>query len=196
MSDRKKWVYVRLSEEDHIALAYQASELGKRVADLAADYVEQILVDTARMSDDVQMKVYAATAIARRRDILRTQLEYIALSALRDEDEDAMRSLQSLCQETGFAVEEIVESASRFGSTSAGTGGARLDEIQMFLYRLLSAGPIPATAAKEAASQQGYSEGLTNKAKRRLGVKSYRRPSGSGIEWMWELQSGQEVSSD
>jgi hypothetical protein len=64
-----------------------------------------------------------------------------------------------------------------------------LDRAAVFLVDLLSAGPLPATEVAAAHTQSGYARTTVLRAKRELGVISYRQ----GGKWFWSLHDPKNI---
>ena len=60
-------------------------------------------------------------------------------------------------------------------------------EAEYVLYSILVEGPVPAKECIKLASEAGVSERTLKRAKKRMGVPSWKEESGKKCKWLWEL---------
>ena len=68
-----------------------------------------------------------------------------------------------------------------------------LTEARYVLYSILSQGQVPANDVIRLAKRAAISERTLKRAKRDLGVRSWKFGSGSGSRWFWELPDDEEL---
>ena len=66
-------------------------------------------------------------------------------------------------------------------------------EAQQVLYSILSKGRVSANNVHRFAKQATVSERTLKRAKRNLGVRSWKFGSGPGSRWYWELPDDQKL---
>lgn len=189
-SNSSKWIYVRLSPTEHIALMRRASSNGQHISEEAADYIRQGLIADARESDDVEMRIFCESQKVRRRDALLAQLECIAVGT--GDDAEETEKFEQLCIDAGFDPQEVMASAQRTGGRVpvmvSGAVGKKIDEAQVFIAAMLRGGPVSASTALASGIEAGFGETTMNQAKRRLGVKSVRCSN----EFTWVLPENEQ----
>jgi hypothetical protein len=72
-------------------------------------------------------------------------------------------------------------------TSAAGQKANEQGECSVLLMELLAAGPLPATEIWEAMEANSFAESTVKRAKKALGVKSYREAGG----WLWACQEYQ-----
>jgi hypothetical protein len=72
-------------------------------------------------------------------------------------------------------------------ANAAAAEHSMLLEAQYVLYSILAEGQVPANDVIRLAKTAGVSERTLKRAKRDLGVSSWKRGSGPGSRWFWEL---------
>jgi hypothetical protein len=68
-----------------------------------------------------------------------------------------------------------------------------LREAQYVLYSILAVGPVQANEVIRLAKSAGVTERTLKRAKRDLGVRSFKEGSGPGSRWLWELPVDEEL---
>lgn len=179
---RDKWVYTRLTSIEHNALLKSATERGQSAVDLAADLIRDGLIQAADNDNSIEMRIFKAHQKARARELLRLQLETIASNV--DGDDDEMETLETLCNDAQFTVEEIMDGAARLkGLGLSSLSNSKVDKAKLFIANMLRNGKVPAREAMDAALEAGFGRSTVNEAKRELEVQSIRE----GEMRLWEL---------
>ena len=179
----RKWLGVRLPDTTLAALNMRASSLGRHPSDLAAILIEQQLIVDVSDDPSVEYKIWLKAQEAKRKDIVRSQLEHIAFVAMRDGDEETLEDLKGLCAESGADYEGVMDGASRFSSKQP--DNSTMSDTVNAIYTYLKGGPMPASETMRAVKDQtGASETTINRAKRDIGVQSYK----DSATWMWMLE--------
>jgi hypothetical protein len=109
----------------------------------------------------------------------------------------------SLCYRTVKGDDGIVTvewlGASKYSATDLAAANATADEhsalleARYVLYSILSEGRVPASDVIRLAKHTGVSERTLKRAKRDLGVASWKHGSGPGSQWSWELPPDEEL---
>jgi hypothetical protein len=79
------------------------------------------------------------------------------------------------------------------GASAAADDHSALLEAQYVLYSILSEGHLPANDVIRLAKLAAVSERTLKRAKRDLGVCSWKLGSGAGSRWFWELPENEEL---
>lgn len=100
---------------------------------------------------------------------------------------------------SGIETSKVVWEASAFNTTAAQAlaernDGGKLAEAEEFLRTLLSDGPVEQTTIDEDAKQLGLSWATIRRAKKELGVTSYKEKGANG-RWLWSLEGAQSPQS-
>ena len=88
---------------------------------------------------------------------------------------------------------------SKHGAADIAAANVRTDdhssllEAKYVLYSILAKGQVPANDVIRLAKRAAVSERTLKRAKRDLGVRSWKFGSGSGSRWFWELPDDEEL---
>lgn len=78
-------------------------------------------------------------------------------------------------------------------ATAAADEHSAIREAQYVLYSILAEGKIPASDVIRLGRLAGVCERTLKRAKRELGVRSWKSGSGPGSRWFWQLPDDQEL---
>lgn len=187
MTDRKRYIWAKLSDEEHEALCMIGTKTGRPLHELITEYINEGLIGACRKDNSAQAQLFVAVQEATKKDSMRTQLEYLAAVALRDEDDDAIKKVERLCAEMDIDSEEVFESAQKLGAfgtrvLSSANSSSKTQETILFVASAVKNGPVPAGAVMQAALEQGLSRTTVNQVKRILGIESVPKVGG-GFLW-------------
>lgn len=195
--DNKSFVGIYLPKEVHRSLNLLASQLGNEVTQVAADMVENAILEQLAYingtSDNVSPELALAQAYMkmRRTEQARFQLVSLMINVIQAPTEDKqLDEIVRLCETNGFELSEIRQQAQDMtrvqtsGIFSLGDGDNQTERAVIFLSGLFKGqNSISAKEIEIRASQNKISAAVLKLAKRNLSLISVRK----GSTWYWEV---------
>jgi transposase-like protein len=173
-----------LDVDDHMELHRRAVELGTHPSKLVSRYIQEGLANDAEQSNDGKAKLYAVMHVVRQNECIQSQLKRYAWECLRRGDESGLETLTSLCEDTGFAVEEILEQARHHDGPPRVVYNGR-DKVSEAINLLQSLGEksseYPSVDVYALGEQHSLGESVMKEAKRQMGIVSERQSK----YWVW-----------
>lgn len=195
--DNRAFVGVYLLKEVHRSLNVLASQMGIDITQVAAELVENGMLEQMAYLTGTSDKVSPDLALAqaymkmRRTEQARFQLVSLMINIIQAPTDDRqLEELVKLCESNGFNLNEIRQQAQEMtrvqtsGIFSLGDGDSQTERATSFLNGLFKG--VNSISAKEIeikASQINIPLSVLKLAKRNLSLISVRKGSG----WYWEL---------
>jgi hypothetical protein len=195
--DNKAFVGIYLPKEVHRSLNSLASRMGVDITQVAADLVENGILEQlayiAGTSDEVAPELALAQAYMkmRRTEQSRYQLVSLMINVIQAPTDDRqLDELVKLCETNGFELNEIKQQAQDMtrihtsGIFNLGESDTQTERAVTFLTGLFKgANSISAKEIETKASQINIPLSVLKLAKRNLSLISVRK----GTNWYWEL---------
>lgn len=195
MGDSKRFITAQISDETHQALMRLATSHGRHPSDLVEEYVERGLEEDRAIAIDqdqelpIEVETFAMYYQTKKKSSASFQLKQIALSLIRDPDEDRAAQFDRLCARNGFITERIMEQAQEdavsYGSSITFSTDDNVERAKQFLLNLIPAGEeMPANDIYAAGAREipPIGKPVLRQAKTELGIQTSRRPRW----WVWE----------
>lgn len=194
MGDSKRFITAQISDETHQALMRLATSHGRHPSDLVEEYVERGLEsdrDIAVSQEEelpIEVETFAMYYQTKKKTIASFQLKQIALSLIRDPDEEKANQFDKLCTRNGFITERIMDQAQEdsvtYGSSISFSTDDNVERAKQFLLNLIPAGEeMPANDIYDAGTREvpSINRNMLRQAKTELGIQTYRRTK----YWVW-----------
>jgi len=188
MADQIKKMYIggQIDAEDYRRFFRLAVSLGKQISDLVPVAILYYM-GMAEYEDEskvpLEIRFHRKLVQIRRSADIENVLRDMALAYVAAPNEETSEMLSECAAEAGYTREEILEWISEDRLVPLGNTATTLDKAVDFLSRMIEPGQeYPTIDIIEKGKAEGFTEGTINAAKRKLGIRSERRPKC----WVWK----------
>jgi len=185
------WVWAQLEEELHTALLEIGTMTGKHPKSLIEAAIEEYIINWVQQrtakGDKIPGNIQIESIMLqdRRRQIMMTQVRQLAYNHVKAPTDDSAEQLAKTCDLAGISVEAILEEVGeRPHVLELMSEHGTLSNVESFLVELMTPGEMySARDIIDEAERNGFKKYLVNEAKRKLGIRSFRRSEG----WYWHF---------
>lgn len=195
MSEKKRWIGAKVSDQLFDAINAYASELGMHPGKLLPKLLEEGLKAKASQAKScpLQVRLWLAVTAQQERETMVQHLKNLFYFAVRDGDEQQLDIASKMAKEMGIPPAEIIkEIHTTEPSISITDDPTGVESCMQWLEELLAFNKtLPATYIRDSAEERGFSSYTLNQAKSRLPITSTRKSR--HWEWAWETTPESEA---